>query len=144
MSDDAAGPHNPLTDEFQSDILPSAPGWLRGRMTFNQLKRREFISLAGSAVAAWPLVARAQQSAMPVVALVNPGTADATTRYAAAFRNALGEAGFVEGQNVTIEYHWLGGRYDRLPTLMADIVRRRVTVIATPGGTSAALAVKAA
>jgi putative tryptophan/tyrosine transport system substrate-binding protein len=113
-------------------------------MTFDQLKRREFIRLAGGAAIAWPFAARSQPSTMPIVALVNPGTAEATTRYATAFRNALSDAGFVDGQNVTIEYHWLAGQYDRLPALMADIVRRRVAVIATPGGTSAALAVKAA
>jgi putative ABC transport system substrate-binding protein len=81
---------------------------------------------------------------MPVVGFVNPGAPDAMVRYAAAFRNALSEAGYVEGRNVTVEYHWLEGQYDRLPALMADLVRRRVAVIATPGGTPAALAAKAA
>ena len=81
---------------------------------------------------------------MPVVGLINAGTPDGAARYAAAFRNALNEAGYVEGQNVTVEYHWLEGRYDRLPALIADLVRRRVAVIATPGDTQASLSAKAA
>src|SRR5262245_21838766 len=79
---------------------------------------------------------------MPVVGVVHPGTPSGMTRYAAAFRTGL--AGYVEGQNVTVEYHWLEGQYGRLPALMADLVRRRVDVIATPGNTPAALAAKAA
>jgi len=81
---------------------------------------------------------------MPVVGFINAGTPDGAARYAAAFRNALNEAGYVEGQNVTVEYHWLEGRYDRLPALIADLVRRRVAVIATPGDTQASLSAKAA
>ena len=96
------------------------------------MKRRAFIAGLGSA-AAWPVVARAQQAAMPVVGFVNGGSADATAGRVAAFRKGLGETGYVEGQNVTVEYHWLEGQFDRLPALMADLVRRRVAVVATPG-----------
>src|SRR5260370_31676902 len=106
------------------------------------MKRREFIAGIG-ATAVWPFPARAQQSALPVVGFIRVGSADASARFAAAFRKGLNETGYVEGQNVTVEYHWLEGQYDRLPALMADLVRRQVAVIATPGN-QPALAAKAA
>jgi putative ABC transport system substrate-binding protein len=106
------------------------------------MRRRELISLLGGA-AAWPLGARAQQVVIPVVAVVHGGFSDASARYTASFRKGLSETGYIERQNVMVEYHWLEGQYDRLPSVMADLVRRRVAVIATPGGTATALAAKA-
>jgi putative ABC transport system substrate-binding protein len=109
------------------------------------MRRRDFITILGSTVAAmaWPLAARTQQPALPVVAFIRVGSADAAARFVAAFRKGLNEAGYVEGQNVTVEYHWLESQYDRLPALMADLVRRQVAVIATPGNVPS-IAAKAA
>jgi putative ABC transport system substrate-binding protein len=107
------------------------------------MRRREFITFISGALAC-PLAAHAQQAAMPIVALVGGGGGDMSTRYVAAFHKGLNETGTIEGQNAAVEYHWLEGQYDRLPSLMADLVRRRVAVIATPGSNPAALAAKAA
>jgi putative ABC transport system substrate-binding protein len=108
------------------------------------MKRRAFITLLGGAVVALPVAARAQQAVLPVVGFIRDGTAEAGARFVAAFRKGLNENGYVDGQNVTVEYHWLEGQYDRLPALMADLVRRRVAVIATIGTLQAALLAKAA
>jgi putative ABC transport system substrate-binding protein len=98
------------------------------------MRRRDFIAGLASTTASWPLIAHAQHAVLPVVGLIRDGSADSATRYLAAFRKGLNETGYVEGQNVNVEYHWLEGRYDRLPALLADdLVRRQVTVIATPG-----------
>ena len=103
--------------------------------------RREFTVLVGGA-AAWPLAARAQQPAMPVVGFIRDGSAEANARNAGAFRKGLNETGYVEGQNVKVEYHWLEGQYDSLPALLGDLVRRRVSVIVA-NSTPASLAAKA-
>src|SRR5262252_3367821 len=108
------------------------------------MRRRAFIKgIAGSTVAAWPFAARAQQPAMPVIAFIRDGSAEGNARYVGGFRKGLSETGYVEGQNVTVEYHFLEGKYDRLPELLTDLARRQVAVIAT-AITLTALAAKAA
>src|SRR4051794_31067347 len=102
------------------------------------MRRRNFLALVGGTAVSTvvrPVAPRAQQGALPVVAFINGATLDASGRFLAMFRKGLSETGYVEGRNVTVEYHWLDGHYETVPGLLADMIRRRVAVLAMPGAT---------
>jgi len=108
------------------------------------IRRRKFLASLGGAAAAWPLAARAQQPAMPVIRYIGSGSLEPSAPYLIAFRKGLSDTGFVEGRNVAIEYRWAEGHYERMAEVAADLVRKKVAVIATPGNLPGTRAAKAA
>ena len=108
------------------------------------MRRREFLGAVGGLAAVWPLAARAQQPAVPVVGVLDGGGAADSIGHLVAFRQGLAEVGYVEGQNVVLEYRWAEGRYERFPKFAAELVRHQVSAIAIPTSTPASLAAKAA
>src|SRR5262245_38213136 len=113
-------------------------------MLFDRLKRREFITLLAGGAAAWPIVARAQQSRVPAIGFISSDAPDGYAARLRGFRQGLKEAGYVDGENVAIEYRWAEGKLDRLPALATELVRRQVAVVVAPGSVNIALAIKEA
>src|SRR5215831_21209009 len=129
----------------RQDAWPrSAADAPRPRRRGDRMRRREFITLLSGAAALWPLAARAQQPAMPVVGFLSSGAEQAFAPNVAGFLRGLREAGYIQGQNVAIEYRWANSHYDRLSAMATELVRRRVTILVASGGTAVARAAKEA